>query len=337
MVGILAVSGPPPTPRATATPSPAAMAVDPNQQRIEDYQRRIQEQAQRLAAEQAQLQLTKDAARREPRAATVGAAPRRSVADASAPTATRVRRARRARGPRPRRRQRRLLAAGHHRRGDTAAPAASAPVDRSARRDAPAGVAAAHRTCPVVPGAAPAPTPPAATPRRPRPRRVSPRRRPSGEPRYTLFEGTIIETVLTNRLDGTFSGPVNCLVSVPVYAADHLVIPAGARVLGEARAVNTFGQSRLAVTFHRVILPNGAHVDLDDVPRPQPGRRPRPARPGGSPLRADLRRVARPRGDRRLRARAEQRRPRRHGASTPIARARPPASRSRARACSIGF
>ena len=83
------------------------------------------------------------------------------------------------------------------------------------------------------------------------------------EPRYTLFEGTIIETVLTNRLDGTFSGPVNCLVSVPVYAADHLVIPAGARVLGEARAVNTFGQSRLAVTFHRVILPNGAHIDLD--------------------------------------------------------------------------
>jgi type IV secretion system protein VirB10 len=78
------------------------------------------------------------------------------------------------------------------------------------------------------------------------------------------LEGTVIETVLTNRLDGTFSGPVNCLVSVPVYASDHLVIPAGARVLGEARAVNTFGQSRLAVTFHRVILPNGAHVNLDN-------------------------------------------------------------------------
>ena len=35
--------------------------MDPNQQRIEEYQRRIQEQAQRLAAEQAQLQLTKEA------------------------------------------------------------------------------------------------------------------------------------------------------------------------------------------------------------------------------------------------------------------------------------
>jgi type IV secretion system protein VirB10 len=83
-------------------------------------------------------------------------------------------------------------------------------------------------------------------------------------PSYRLFEGTFIDTVLTNRLDGTFTGPVNCLVSVPVYAADqqHLVIPAGARVLGEAKAVNTFGQSRLAVTFHRIRLPNGASIDL---------------------------------------------------------------------------
>src|SRR5438309_397377 len=62
MVGIMALSGSPPTPRATATSVPAASAVDPNQQRIEEYQRRIQEQAQRLAAEQAQLQLAKDAA-----------------------------------------------------------------------------------------------------------------------------------------------------------------------------------------------------------------------------------------------------------------------------------
>jgi type IV secretory pathway VirB10-like protein len=84
-------------------------------------------------------------------------------------------------------------------------------------------------------------------------------------PRYRLFEGTVIDTVLTNRLDGTFTGPVNCLVSVPVYASDeqHLVIPVGSRVLGEARAVNSFGQTRLAVTFHRVLLPNGTSIDLN--------------------------------------------------------------------------
>jgi type IV secretion system protein VirB10 len=116
---------------------------------------------------------------------------------------------------------------------------------------APPGAAVAS---PATTAAPPPPTPAARTP-------VS-----IGAPTYTLYEGTVIETVLTNRLDGTFSGPVNCLVSVPVYAKDQLVIPAGARVLGEARAVNTFGQSRLAVTFHRVLLPNQTSVDLDEVP-----------------------------------------------------------------------
>jgi type IV secretory pathway VirB10-like protein len=90
----------------------------------------------------------------------------------------------------------------------------------------------------------------------------------SGHVTYRLTEGTIVETILTNRLDGTFAGPVNCLVTTAVYASDlrHLLIPAGSRVLGEARAVNTFGQSRLAVTFHRVILPNGTSVTLDRLP-----------------------------------------------------------------------
>ena len=71
--------------------------------------------------------------------------------------------------------------------------------------------------------------------------------------------------VMPNRLDGTFTGPVNCLVSAPVYASDYqrVLIPAGARVLGEARAVNTFGQSRLAVTFHRILLPDGERIDLN--------------------------------------------------------------------------
>jgi type IV secretion system protein VirB10 len=58
---------------------------------------------------------------------------------------------------------------------------------------------------------------------------------------------------------------VNCLVTTAVYASDreHLLIPAGARVLGEARPITTFGQARLAVVFHRVLLPNGRRVDLE--------------------------------------------------------------------------
>lgn len=82
---------------------------------------------------------------------------------------------------------------------------------------------------------------------------------------YRLFEGTVIEAVLTNRLDGSFSGPVNGLVTTQVYSHDRhkLLIPQGSRVLGEVRRVETLGQQRLAVSFHRLIMPDGYSVSLD--------------------------------------------------------------------------
>jgi type IV secretory pathway VirB10-like protein len=88
---------------------------------------------------------------------------------------------------------------------------------------------------------------------------------PSGEHRTRLLEGTVIETVLLNRLDGTFAGPVTCLVTTPVYSHDRqsIVIPAGARVLGASSPVQTWGDSRLAVSFHRLLMPNGRTHSLD--------------------------------------------------------------------------
>jgi type IV secretory pathway VirB10-like protein len=82
---------------------------------------------------------------------------------------------------------------------------------------------------------------------------------------YILFEGTILETVLINRLDGQFAGPIECLLSTDVFSNDrqHLLIPAGSKLLGETKKVDTFGQTRLAVTFHRLLMPDGYSVSLD--------------------------------------------------------------------------
>ncbi len=82
---------------------------------------------------------------------------------------------------------------------------------------------------------------------------------------HRLFEGSIIETVLTNRLNGSFAGPVNVLVTTPVYSHDgeHVLIPQGARILGETQRVAATGQQRLAVVFHRLIMPDGYAVSLD--------------------------------------------------------------------------
>jgi type IV secretion system protein VirB10 len=82
---------------------------------------------------------------------------------------------------------------------------------------------------------------------------------------YVLFEGTILESVLINRLDGQFSGPVECLLTNDVYSHDrqHLLIPSGTKILGEARRVESFGQTRLAVAFHRLVMPDGFSASLD--------------------------------------------------------------------------
>jgi type IV secretory pathway VirB10-like protein len=82
---------------------------------------------------------------------------------------------------------------------------------------------------------------------------------------YRLDEGTIIETILLNRLDGEFAGPVITQVSTDVYskAGLELLIPKGSRFLGEAKEVNSFDQRRLAVVFHRLILPNQKSLSLD--------------------------------------------------------------------------
>jgi type IV secretion system protein VirB10 len=80
---------------------------------------------------------------------------------------------------------------------------------------------------------------------------------PAKQEAYWLPEGTILEAVLTNRLDGEQPGPVNCMITTDVYLPGTrlLLIPQGARVLGEASRASAFGQQRLAVAFHRILVP----------------------------------------------------------------------------------
>jgi type IV secretion system protein TrbI len=85
-----------------------------------------------------------------------------------------------------------------------------------------------------------------------------------GQP-YVMFEGTMIDTALVNRLDGEFSGPAKVMVTNPVYSQDrqHVLIPEGTFILGDVQKVSGFGQKRLALVFHRLIMPDGYSVDLD--------------------------------------------------------------------------
>jgi type IV secretory pathway VirB10-like protein len=122
-----------------------------------------------------------------------------------------------------------------------------------------------------VPPTAPQPTATAATPQgrgaaddaRPRPAFTDPIQ--AAGPLHRLLEGTFIDAVLTNRLDGTSAAPVNCLVTNPVFShsGQHILIPGGARVLGETKPVQSLGETRLAVSFHRLVFPDGRTYALD--------------------------------------------------------------------------
>ena len=80
-----------------------------------------------------------------------------------------------------------------------------------------------------------------------------------------IYEGSFLESALVTQLSGDFPGPVLAVVSVPFYSADRqrVLVPRGARVVGTAQAVSNQDQARLAVSFHRLIYPDGRWVSLD--------------------------------------------------------------------------
>ena len=90
--------------------------------------------------------------------------------------------------------------------------------------------------------------------------------RPDDPPGWErIHEGSFLEAVLVTQLSGEFPGPALAMVSAPLYSADRqrVLIPRGARVIGTARAVQNRDQSRLAVAFHRLLLPDGSWIDLE--------------------------------------------------------------------------
>ena len=80
-----------------------------------------------------------------------------------------------------------------------------------------------------------------------------------------IYEGAFLEAVLVTQLSGDFPGPVLAQVATPFYSADRqrILVPRGARVIGTASAVQGQDQERLAVSFHRLIYPDGRWVTLD--------------------------------------------------------------------------
>lgn len=259
MIVVLAFSSGGAKTKAAPTAQSAA-ATDPSQQRIQEFRKRIEDEAARLQAEQARLaEAKRGLATVVTNEADAPQQPARNADQYQPPSPHDQLEAEKAK------REYASLFASNvaltYRKTDAPpqpqAPAPVQPPKALAEALQAYATAAQHQQ-----NATPQPAPPVEPERRPR---VPEELRQADGKQYRLFEGTVIETVLTNRLASYFSGPVNCMVTTDVYSHDrqHLLLPQGSRVLGEVKKVDNFGQERLAVIFHRVIMPDGFSLSLD--------------------------------------------------------------------------
>lgn len=84
-------------------------------------------------------------------------------------------------------------------------------------------------------------------------------------PLYRVFEGTVLEGVVTNHIDGGLSGPILVMLTTDYYSHDHqqLLMPQGTRLIGTVQSVGNAQQRKIFVTFHRAICPDGFSLELD--------------------------------------------------------------------------
>jgi type IV secretion system protein VirB10 len=82
---------------------------------------------------------------------------------------------------------------------------------------------------------------------------------------YRVFEGTVLEGVVTNHVDGGLTGPILVMLTTDYYSHDHqqLLMPQGTRLIGSVQGVGNAQQRKMFVTFHRAVCPDGFSLDFD--------------------------------------------------------------------------
>ncbi len=144
----------------------------------------------------------------------------------------------------------------------SAPPVPPAVVPSAAATEAPQGPATAKMTESVAPGQ-PAPAQTQATAKADP---MGPYDFDQYQGRlYRIFEGTVFEGIVTNHINGGFSGPILVMLTTDYYSHDHqqLLMPQGTRLIGTVQSVGNAEQRKMFVTFHRAVCPDGFSLDFD--------------------------------------------------------------------------
>jgi type IV secretory pathway VirB10-like protein len=86
---------------------------------------------------------------------------------------------------------------------------------------------------------------------------------------FEVKAGTIIPGTLITGINSDLPGPVVAQVRENVYdtvTGQYLLIPQGARLLASYDSMIVWGQERVLLCWHRLVLPNGDSLDLECMP-----------------------------------------------------------------------
>lgn len=83
---------------------------------------------------------------------------------------------------------------------------------------------------------------------------------------YVVQAGTVIPAALITGIKSDLPGTITAQVTEHVYdtpTGKHLLIPQGARLIGQYDSQVAFGQSRVLLVWNRIIMPNGTSIVLE--------------------------------------------------------------------------
>jgi type IV secretion system protein TrbI len=83
---------------------------------------------------------------------------------------------------------------------------------------------------------------------------------------YVVQAGTVIPAALITGIHSDLPGQVTAQVTEPVYdtpTGKFLLIPQGARLIGQYDSQVAFGQKRVLLVWNRIMLPNGKSIVLE--------------------------------------------------------------------------
>jgi type IV secretion system protein VirB10 len=100
-------------------------------------------------------------------------------------------------------------------------------------------------------------------------RTVSPDRVQDKASPYVVQAGTIIPAALITGINSDLPGQITAQVTEHVFdspTGSHLLIPQGARLIGQYDSQVAFGQRRVLLVWNRIVMPDGASIVLERLP-----------------------------------------------------------------------